>query len=822
MYLRFLLVLASLGIIVSFSHAQLSGYVTTDAGEALPYASVYVEGTSIGTTSNSDGFYSLNLEPGQYSITCEYLGYSTEIHKVQIQSEPVRLDFSLNPMLVNLPEMMITPDGEDPAYRIIREARKHRKQNLYADMPQKCDLYMKGRIGLFDAPDQLMGQDLTELENYFDSIGTRLFYLSETISTLYKTKDDIQEIIHSSRVSGNSGVSFNRGKFVEYSIYQRNIQSPFGKLINPIGPYAFAYYEFKLLSINSTDNGLNYKIQVIPKNSSEPTVFGTIYISEKDWKVSGFSFNSEGKRVQLEIIDTFHLQQEYIDVQGNKVLFKNSVDFQVKILGFKLRGLFLAVYTDYAFGQAALSDYDERLSVAFQDSAINNEDGYWSEVRPVKLTEEEIRDYEIKDSLTAQYNSEKDSMENVRNRYRFMNVLNGYAYNKDAQNIHFSHSGLLDNIGFDPVRGVSAGLKFSFSEIYNTRLKWDVNYGTIDQRWRYGGEITHSFDENHVNEISFSLGKKMKNINSTMPFSREVNEFMAIFFHRNYIRFYDGEYYKLNYKQRIVPGLNFRLFSTYNARTALHNNSSYSLFYKDRKYHDNIIEAADKAQFRLSNTAFTIGTEIDFYPGTKYSKLPEGKIVTFQERFSRFTFAYMVALPFLGADVRFHKLRISHQRFMNMGILGSGSLAISGEMLLGGKNLAYQDLLWIKDNGSFYIHADEVKQRFLGLDAYTYYSDDYALKFHYYHDFQGLILNKIPLLKKLGFTLSTRLSALYMPDRPFYTEIAVGVDRIGWKLIRPFRFDFVFPMKDMRFEKIRYVLGLRLAFSQLMEGQISF
>ncbi len=44
--------------------AQLKGRVTDTSGESLPFATIYVQGTTIGTTSNAKGEFSLDLEKG--------------------------------------------------------------------------------------------------------------------------------------------------------------------------------------------------------------------------------------------------------------------------------------------------------------------------------------------------------------------------------------------------------------------------------------------------------------------------------------------------------------------------------------------------------------------------------------------------------------------------------------------------------------------------------------------------------------------------------------------------------------------------------------
>ena len=46
--------------------------------EVLPFANVLVKGTSIGTTSDFEGAYSIDLAPGTYTLVFSFLGYTSQ------------------------------------------------------------------------------------------------------------------------------------------------------------------------------------------------------------------------------------------------------------------------------------------------------------------------------------------------------------------------------------------------------------------------------------------------------------------------------------------------------------------------------------------------------------------------------------------------------------------------------------------------------------------------------------------------------------------------------------------------------------------------
>jgi len=66
--------------------------------ESLPFANVIVEGTTIGTTTDVDGNYVLELEPGLYNITASFVGYTNKTeYEVQVtRSRPAVINFALS------------------------------------------------------------------------------------------------------------------------------------------------------------------------------------------------------------------------------------------------------------------------------------------------------------------------------------------------------------------------------------------------------------------------------------------------------------------------------------------------------------------------------------------------------------------------------------------------------------------------------------------------------------------------------------------------------------------------------------------------------
>src|SRR4051794_8333572 len=93
----------------------VKGSVKSESGEALPFTSVYIKGTTIGTTSNADGNFSLSLQPGTYELAVKYIGYQIHYENIIVENQPLTISVRLKPDQLTLHEVVVKASGEDPA-----------------------------------------------------------------------------------------------------------------------------------------------------------------------------------------------------------------------------------------------------------------------------------------------------------------------------------------------------------------------------------------------------------------------------------------------------------------------------------------------------------------------------------------------------------------------------------------------------------------------------------------------------------------------------------------------------------------------------------
>ena len=107
------------GIILTSLFGVVSGQTSTIKGrvynsinnEAVPFANIFIEGTSLGATSDLEGNYILtNLKPGTYSVVCSFIGFKRQISfEVPVNSvRTTTLDFALVEESTTLNQVVIT------------------------------------------------------------------------------------------------------------------------------------------------------------------------------------------------------------------------------------------------------------------------------------------------------------------------------------------------------------------------------------------------------------------------------------------------------------------------------------------------------------------------------------------------------------------------------------------------------------------------------------------------------------------------------------------------------------------------------------------
>lgn len=115
--MRFKIIIWSMlfmALLVSHTYSQTISGVVKDSGSDLPLpgANIFIDGKSIGTTSNQEGFYELLLPKtllGKRNLVVTYVGYHDHIETLSFPlTESLKLNFELNESLLSLDQIVVT------------------------------------------------------------------------------------------------------------------------------------------------------------------------------------------------------------------------------------------------------------------------------------------------------------------------------------------------------------------------------------------------------------------------------------------------------------------------------------------------------------------------------------------------------------------------------------------------------------------------------------------------------------------------------------------------------------------------------------------
>ncbi len=166
-----------LNLVVAQGQAIISGRVTdASTNRPMPFATVYINETTRGTTANGDGEYQLTgIRAGNVEIVASSVGYTTLQQVIRVASgQNRRVSFALAPDPNALATVTITGKRSAAYNRLLRTF----KRELLGDTPfaDKCEISNENTLVLTEKEGRLEAQAREPLVIENKSLGYRLHY----------------------------------------------------------------------------------------------------------------------------------------------------------------------------------------------------------------------------------------------------------------------------------------------------------------------------------------------------------------------------------------------------------------------------------------------------------------------------------------------------------------------------------------------------------------------------------------------------------------------------------------------------------------------
>ncbi|MDF2437285.1 MAG: hypothetical protein K0Q95_1661 [Bacteroidota bacterium] len=767
----------------------INGKITDNRNEPVPFVNIYIKGTTRGTTSNIQGAYALELPPGKYEIVYKLIGYKLHVEQVTISSESQTIDVKLIPESFELKEAVIQADGEDPAYAVIRQAQKKRKFYNEQVNSYSCDVYIKGEQRILKTPKKIMGMEV-DPEGEIDT-QTGIAYLSESVSKFnFKQSDKIREEMISSKVSGdNKAFSYNQASDMLFNFYDNILEVPSLSergFISPIANTAMFSYKYKLLGTFFEDGQMINKIQVIPKRKNDPVFSGIINIMENSWRIHSIALVLT-KDAQIDFVDTLKINLMYIPVEKEIWLpFTTKFVFNFGVLGIEGDGMYMSVNSNYIIDPDFPKNFFTNEVMKVNDDANKKDSTYWETNRPVPLTDEEANDYRKRDSLAKIRNTKPymDSTDRKSNKFKLMNLISGYTHINTYKKREWRISAPLAGMEFNTVQGFNANMKFDFSKRYENNKFYNVGcnlgYGFSDEDVFGGIHGRYLYKPKKFASVFASGGREYTQFSNNNPILPIINSLYSLLNEQNFMKLYLKYYGRAGHSSELTNGLYFTPSVEYAQRVPLVNTTGLTWVKSNYNYTSNDPQNPDSSGYSFStNNALSLDIRIRYVFKQKYYTSPNYKTVT-GSKFPALLINYKKGINALGSNVDYDFLSAGIEGNLNLKRFGNSSYSFTAGAFLNNRKMYFMD--WYHFNGNQTLFSTFLPNSFELLDYYSASTNKQFLEGHFEHNFEGLFLNKIPLLKLLMLQEVGRISVLTSDGKNTYAEISVGVKRLGFQL----------------------------------------
>ncbi len=821
-------IMRSLG--VKENYITVKGKIVDENNTELPFVNVYIEGSTNGTTANADGEFVLNVKEGNDLIlSFQSLGYIKHKEKIDMNTQTSDLKIKMKSENVQLKEVLIKGKSKDPAYAIMREAIKRRKENMDKVQSFSADVYMKSNVRLLQIPKKI--PFFINKKDIPDSTNLGLMYMSESVAKYYTQKPDKkkEEMIASKVAGQKTGFSWNRVEDVFVNFYEPSInmegysERPF---ISPLATGSLLSYTYKYLGTFYVDNKPIHKIKMIPRRKGDPLFNGEMYINEGDNYQIYSSDLFITKDAQIDFVDTVHIKQEMIKVNDSVwVPLQMQIYSHIKIFGFGANDVSTATISNYQVNRKFPKKFFSNEVFKIDELANKKDTSYWSTTRPSILTTEEAKYYSKGDHAIKRLESKeyKDSVSKATSKWHV--DLGGISKRNEIRGNYFSTNSIIDLLNYNTVEGVNATLRASFYNFNKeTRkakgLSAKAHYGIDNYKWSGGLSAYSLFNPKKGQSIAANIGRYINQFNGHEPITSLLNTGYTLFDKSNYMKLYQKDVLQVTYNHELVNGLYGNVDVQYNRREALLNHSYYYFTGSNTKHFTSNNPTMDDGAYSTTPAfnpqelvQFKVG--VKWIPFAKYETYPTFKRII-ETKWPEISAVYKKGISTTTSAFNYDYVEMSIGKDLDLRAIGLLQFDVLGGVFFNNKNMNFVDYKHFNGNQTLFlmnrpnseipgVSARNPISEFHALNYYTYSTNTKFVEYHVSHNFRGFFIGKIPLLRKTKFYEIAGVNGL-VTETGNYNEVYVGLD----KIFQVFRFDVGTAITENKKINLFYRFGLRL------------
>lgn len=760
------------------THSASGVVIDSLTNKPMEYIAVYIEKTSTGCVTNYNGEFFLSDDSGKNILVVSAFGYKTK-HITLKPGKNLGLTIKMQEESIRLESAIVKPKREkykkkeNPAVELIRNVIANKDKNRIESKDHfKSNLHEKLTLSLDDyTPDFEKKKKLTFLKEHIDTseiTGKPIltFSIREKLSDYYyrkspKTEKTVQKAVRhegiDEELDRNGGLTSTLDQLLTgVDIFDNEIAFIANRFVSPVSStLATSYYKYYIMDTVKVDNMPCIDLAFVPFNSQSFGFTGRLYITtDGNYSVKKVQLNFPSSS-NINWIDNLRIDQEFQLTDEGLWALKREDSYVNLTLFEGTQGIF--AHQTRSFDKFVTDDPTLAKNPAYRidgstkvlPGAKKQDEEYWKNNRITSLNNREVAITKVTEDL------KKNTNITFWTRAIDAFVSEWIPSAKSKEFSKFDIGPILSFLSWDYIEGwrVRAGGMTTA----NLSDQWFANgylaYGFKDQKIKGSIELTHSFNkkeyhknEKPLNNLSFSYTYDLYSSETI----GEQHDIVTSFKSGNAVKYQYIQKIKVNYEKQWLNSLRSNIWLenlSYTPATEYTPDglpANGTLFYR--------LQGATNPTDYIRNFKTTeLGASLRWAPGEKVFNAVSQR-ANIDKDTPIFTLTHKLGTAgYAGGEWNFGKSANSY--FYNattLEIFKRFRISIAGFLdakVTAGKvwnQVPYPLLMLPASNQSFSYR----RETFHTMNALEFVTDQYVQANLTWH-MKGLILNRIPLLKRL-------------------------------------------------------------------------
>jgi len=788
-------ILALFLVLLSFesllAQYQIKGIVRDASnGDPVPFASIGILGVNAGTSTNFQGEYTLNSKILSDSIYVSFVGYKKKIKYIDKNVKSQVVDFQIDPTNRSLNEVIVY-SGENPVFKILRNVIKNRDKNDRSKLTAySYDSYTKMELDVDNISEKFkerkVMKDIQEAIKKFEKMagddGKLVIptFISETLSKFYyrESPQRKKELILKTNIKG---VGVKDGSFISqlvggnlvanYNFYQNYIGF-FGKdFASPIGDGWKGNYKYYLGDTVKVEGRVCYQIDYEPKNPMDLVFTGQVWVDTTNFALVQIDASVD-KQANLNFIDKIKISQE-LEQTASGVWLPAKTRFLIDLeeITKGSAGMLLKMYIsnkDFVVNEPKpLEFYDMASEVA--ENAKEPDPNFWKNARFEPLSSQDLLASSLIDSVRnlPVVKTYVEIAEIVFSGFRRFNDIEVGPY--------------ITSLAINRLEGARFRLGFRTNANFdkNWILRGNVGFGTKDLVLKYSGEVNYLFSRKKWTVAGLRHSYDIERVGLTPELIGDNKLFYA------FTRWgaFSGAFYRREteafFTTEATKGITF---------TASANTRSFDPLFRFQYRLNPEMGVNSPVQDYYQDSFITL--EARFAKNETFLMNGNEKVTLATRRIPVLTFKYQRGIKgFLGGNFDYERFTLKAYQSFRVGKIGRSDYTLMAGYTP--SNLPAPLLFPHLGNETLFF----VRSAFSTMNYFEFVSDQYV-SLQYNHNFDGLLFNRIPLIKKLKWRFIASTNMVIGSQRASNKEIMKDVNNpLKSKFLDRYAFDALEPGK---------------------------